>query len=93
MAERVLPSWREGAARAALLGFLDAADEIPPEQRVAAFENDGTQWCERPRHTQLDFFVWELRQAVDSRPALGSSSAASAAGSTASNKSGGSARW
>lgn len=65
-----LPSWREGATRSAVLGFLDAADEIPPEQRVAVFDNDGTLWCEKPRFTQLDFFTWELHHAVKDRPAL-----------------------
>ncbi|MCP3856460.1 MAG: haloacid dehalogenase-like hydrolase [Actinomycetia bacterium] len=72
MPDAVLPSWREGAARTALVAFLDDAAEIPPEQRVAAFDNDGTLWCEKPRYTQLDFFVWVLRHEVEDRPALGS---------------------
>ncbi|MFV2039325.1 MAG: HAD family hydrolase [Acidimicrobiales bacterium] len=66
----LLPSWREGAARTALLDFLDLAADIPPEQRVAVFDNDGTLWCEKPRYTQLDFFTWELHHAVEDRPAL-----------------------
>ena len=78
MADAVLPSWREGATRAALLDFLDVAHEIPPEQRLAAFDNDGTLWCEKPRYTQLDFFVWELRHAVQDRPALRAAPAATA---------------
>jgi phosphoserine phosphatase len=70
MTDQLLPSWREGATRSALIGFLAAADEIPHERRVAVFDNDGTLWCEKPRYTQMDFFVWELHHAVADRPAL-----------------------
>jgi phosphoserine phosphatase len=66
-----LPSWREGPSRSAVLSFLERADEIPEERRVAVFDNDGTLWCEKPNYTQLDFFVAELRQAVGNRPELG----------------------
>ncbi len=70
MAEDPLPSWRDGAARAALVEFLDASNEMPPEKRLAVFDNDGTLWCEKPRYPQLDFFEWELRRAVSERPEL-----------------------
>jgi phosphoserine phosphatase len=53
-----------------VVDLLDAAAEIPPEQRLAVFDNDGTLWCEKPHYTQLAFFVWELRRAVVSRPEL-----------------------
>ena len=66
----MLPSWRPGSARESLVGFLDAAGEIPPGQRVAVFDNDGTLWCEQPRYTQLDFFIAELTEAVAHRPEL-----------------------
>ena len=72
MADAVLPSWREGAARTAVVEFLDASEEVPPAERVAVFDNDGTLWCEKPRYTQLDFLLWELARAVDDRPDLGS---------------------
>lgn len=65
-----LPSWREGRTRAAILGFLERAGEIPVECRVAVFDNDGTLWCEKPNYTQLDFFVAELRRAAADRPDL-----------------------
>jgi hypothetical protein len=66
-----LPSWRPGAARDAVVAFLDAVTEVPRELRVAAFDNDGTLWCEKPRYPQYDFFVDELRSAVAARPELG----------------------
>ena len=68
MSDDLLPSWRDGAARAALVNFLARAEDIPPEDRLAVFDNDGTLWCEKPRYPQLDFFVWQLHQAVAERP-------------------------
>jgi phosphoserine phosphatase len=69
--DRLLPSWRDGATRGAIVEFLDAADDIAPEDRLAVFDNDGTLWCEKPRYTQLDFFVWQLRHSLGERPELG----------------------
>ena len=68
--ERLLPSWREGDTRNAVLDFLDAAADIPPELRLAVFDNDGTLWCEKPHYAQLDFFVWQLAHSVGERPEL-----------------------
>lgn len=58
-----LPSWRAGEARAAILSWLavvtDPAhpDFIPPHDRIAVFDNDGTSWCERPGYGPTDFQV------------------------------------
>jgi len=70
--EQCLPSWRPGAARDALTSFLDSARHVPPRDRVACFDNDGTLWCERPRYPQLDFFVDALRARVSEDPTIGS---------------------
>ena len=49
-----LPSWNEGPAKEAILFFVtkvtdeDAPDYVPPEDRIATFDNDGTLWCEKP---------------------------------------------
>jgi hypothetical protein len=51
-AEAPLASWRDTATTRAILEFVAAAtregDEgwIPPPERVAVFDNDGTLWCE-----------------------------------------------
>ena len=58
---KLLPSWRPGPVRDAVTGFLDAATEVVPRDRVACFDNDGTLWCERPSYVQLDFFIDALR--------------------------------
>ncbi len=64
MADELLPSWRPGVVRDAVLAFLDATSDVPTEGRVACFDNDGTLWCERPTYAQLDFFVDALTQAI-----------------------------
>jgi phosphoserine phosphatase len=65
-----LPSWRPGATRDAVLGFLAAASSIPVEDRVAYFDNDGTLWCERPTYVQYEFYVDALRRRVRDDPRL-----------------------
>jgi len=65
-----LPSWRPGAARDAILAFLDGSGEVPVEERVAYLDNDGTMWCEKPTYVQLDFFVDALRRRAEQDPSL-----------------------
>ncbi len=62
--EPLLPSWRDGAARSAIVEFLGRVEEIPPAERVAVFDNDGTLLCEKPNYVQLEFMLVELRRAV-----------------------------
>jgi phosphoglycolate phosphatase-like HAD superfamily hydrolase len=56
-----LPSWNQGAARQAILDFLrDTTAKggpkfVPPEQRIATFDQDGTLWVEHPMYTQIVF--------------------------------------
>jgi len=64
MTTRLLPSWRDGATRDALVAFLDASGDIPRHERLACFDNDGTLWVERPDYVQLAFFVDALGRAV-----------------------------
>ena len=65
-----LRSWNDGAAKEAVLRFLDAASGedsphvVPPEERVAVFDNDGTLWCEQPLPIQLGFIPRRLAQMV-----------------------------
>jgi phosphoserine phosphatase len=66
----VLPSWRAGATRDAVTAFLDASTELPPERRLACFDNDGTLWAERPTYAQLDFFVDALGRRAELDPRL-----------------------
>jgi phosphoserine phosphatase len=44
--------------------------DVPPEQRVAVFDNDGTLWCEKPAYIQLDFLVRRLAEQATADPSL-----------------------
>lgn len=66
----ILPSWREGATREAILSFFGEINEIPPADRVAVFDNDGTMWSEKPNYTQIEFWLLELKSAIGAEPSL-----------------------
>jgi phosphoserine phosphatase len=61
MPDELLPSWRPGPTRDALVAFLDNVLEVPTGERVACLDNDGTLWCERPTYVQFDFFIDTLK--------------------------------
>ena len=70
MAE-TLGSWSDGAAKRAIVGFVErAVSEVPVEERVATFDNDGTLWCEKPMPIQADFILRRLYAMADADPAL-----------------------
>ncbi len=70
MIQTTLPTWRPGPTRDAIEIFLDAAEMLPIEQRVAVFDVDGTLWSEKPRYAMVDFLVAELRRYVAASPEL-----------------------
>jgi phosphoserine phosphatase len=69
-----LPSWRDGAAKAALLDFVARvtevghADFVPPADRVAVFDNDGTLWVEQPLPVQAQFVLDRIRTLAPAHP-------------------------
>ncbi len=65
-----LSSWRPGATRDAVVGFLDRAESLPVDQRVAAFDNDGTLWSEKPTYVQYDFLEDVLKAAAGADPSI-----------------------
>ena len=56
-----LPSWNDGPAKQAIVEFVEAvtteggADFVPPEDRIATFDQDGTLWVEHPIYRQAMF--------------------------------------
>ena len=56
-----LPSWNDGAAKARIVAFVKAVTEpggkdfVPPAERIAVFDNDGTLWSEQPVYFQAMF--------------------------------------
>jgi phosphoglycolate phosphatase-like HAD superfamily hydrolase len=76
MTDTVLPSWREGPTRSAILEFVEAVtsgpDAVPVEERVAVFDNDGTLWTEKPMPTQLHYIVLQWVAQATADPSLAS---------------------
>ncbi|MCP9819813.1 haloacid dehalogenase-like hydrolase [Synechococcus sp. Cruz-9H2] len=84
-----LPSWREGPTKARILAFVASVSRegsegyVPPAERIAVFDNDGTLWSEQPMYVQLAFAIERARALVAQQPELASNpvlAAASAAG-------------
>src|SRR4249919_970172 len=56
-----LPSWNDGASKSSITNFVarvatqGGPDFVPPDQRIATFDNDGTLWIEQPMYVQLAF--------------------------------------
>jgi phosphoserine phosphatase len=56
-----LGSWNDTATKQAIVAFAEeAARSVPPEERVAVFDNDGTLWCEKPMPVELGFILQRL---------------------------------
>ena len=59
-----LPSWQEGSSKSAIIKFVSTITDahsksyVPPEQRIAVFDNDGTLWAEYPLYFQA-FFIFD----------------------------------
>jgi haloacid dehalogenase-like hydrolase len=71
----LLPSWNEGATKAAILEFVESvsrpgASYVPPADRIATFDNDGTLWCEKPMPVQFDFILRRLSEMAQADPGL-----------------------
>jgi phosphoserine phosphatase len=66
-----LASWRDTATREAIVAFAEgAAQDVPPEERVAVFDNDGTLWCEKPMPIELGFILQRLTEMAEQDESL-----------------------
>jgi phosphoglycolate phosphatase-like HAD superfamily hydrolase len=71
-----LPSWNEGKAKQVILDFVGKVtqeggpDFVPPERRIATFDNDGTLWAEQPIYFQVQFAFDEIRRLSGEKPEL-----------------------
>ena len=69
-----LPSWNEGASKQAITQFVkDVTTEgeagfVPPAQRIAVFDNDGTLWSEQPMYFQLAFALDRVKALAPMHP-------------------------
>jgi phosphoserine phosphatase len=69
-----LASWNDGKAKRAIVDFVarvtkpDSPDFVPPAERVAVFDNDGTLWAEQPMYFQLLFALDRVKTLAPRHP-------------------------
>jgi phosphoserine phosphatase len=72
----VLASWNDTPTRAAIVGFVERVtteggpDYVPPSERVTAFDNDGTLWCEKPMPIEVGFILLRLAEMAEADKSL-----------------------
>jgi phosphoserine phosphatase len=75
-AQDPLPSWNDGQAKQAILEFVKATTTqgspkfVPPEERIATFDQDGTLWVEHPMYTQVVYCLERVPALVKEKPEL-----------------------
>jgi phosphoglycolate phosphatase-like HAD superfamily hydrolase len=73
-ADDPLPSWSDGGAKQSIVDFVGkvtksgSPDFLPPEERIATFDNDGTLWCEQPMYFQLLFALDRVKALAPQHP-------------------------
>src|SRR4051795_4392085 len=69
-----LPSWNDGAVKKSITDFVPrvttagGADFVPPDQRIATFDNDGTLWAEQPMYFQIIFAIDRVKALAAKNP-------------------------
>ncbi|MFL5192773.1 MAG: HAD family hydrolase [Microvirga sp.] len=69
-----LPSWNDGPAKQAIVAFVTdvtregSPDFVPPSERVATFDNDGTLWIEQPIYVQFAYALERVRALAPQHP-------------------------
>ena len=73
-ADDALPSWNDSAAKTAIISFVEKVtkpgtpDFVPPAERIATFDNDGTLWAEKPMYFQLLFALDRVKVMAAKHP-------------------------
>jgi hypothetical protein len=74
VAQDPLPSWNDTATKKAIVTFVEkvtkqgSTDFVPPPERIATFDNDGTLWVEQPVYTQLAFALDRVKALASKHP-------------------------
>jgi phosphoserine phosphatase len=69
-----LPSWKDGKAKQSIIEFVTkvtkerSSDFVPPDERIATFDNDGTLWAEQPMYVQLLFALDRVKALASQHP-------------------------
>jgi hypothetical protein len=70
----LLSSWNDGPAKKAIVEFVQATTDksnpkyVPPAERIATFDNDGTLWAEQPMYFQLIFALDRVKELAPLHP-------------------------
>ena len=71
-----LASWNDGAAKKAIVDFVKTTTTagspgfVPPPERIATFDQDGTLWIEHPLYSQLFYILDRVPALVKAKPEL-----------------------
>jgi phosphoglycolate phosphatase-like HAD superfamily hydrolase len=71
-----LPSWNDGPAKKAIVEFVQATTTqgnpqfVPPAERIATFDQDGTLWVEHPMYSQVMYCLERVPAVVKAKPEL-----------------------
>ena len=71
-----LPSWNDGAAKKAIVEFVQTTTTqgspkfVPPAERIATFDQDGTLWVEHPMYSQVMYCLDRVPAVVKAKPEL-----------------------
>jgi phosphoglycolate phosphatase-like HAD superfamily hydrolase len=69
-----LPSWNDGKTKQSIVAFVEkvttqgSPDFVPPAERIATFDNDGTLWAEQPMYSQLFFALDRVKALAPKHP-------------------------
>jgi len=69
-----LPSWNDGDAKSAIVKFIADTTSagspgfVPPDERIATFDNDGTLWAEQPLYFQFLFGIDRIKALAPKHP-------------------------
>ena len=71
-----LSSWNDGPAKKAIVEFVQTTTTqgspnfVPPAERIAAFDQDGTLWVEHPMYSQVIYCLDRVPALVKAKPEL-----------------------
>lgn len=69
-----LPSWQNTSIKQSIYHFVQKVTDphsvyyVAPEDRIAAFDNDGTVWLEKPMYSQVIFTFDRIKQLAPTHP-------------------------
>ncbi len=69
-----LPSWNDGKAKQSIIAFVEQVTKagspgfVPPAERIAVFDNDGTLWAEQPMYFQVLFALDRVKALAPQHP-------------------------